>query len=54
MVKNRFLVVCNQKIKSGSQLTLSQPAFKFQSISSDDLVASGSFIQVVKEVEVSS
>jgi hypothetical protein len=44
-----FRVVCDDKTTSESKLTLNQLAPKFRSISQDDLITSGAFIQAVKK-----
>ena len=49
MAEEGFKIVYDKKIISESQFTLNQLAPKFGSISSDDLVTSGTFIQGVKK-----
>lgn len=46
-----FRVVCDKTIRSESRLTINELAPKFRSISSDDLITSGVFIQAVKKTE---
>ena len=48
LIEEGFKVVCNKKIKSESRFTINELAPKFKSISGDDLITSGAFIQAVK------
>ena len=49
MAEEGFDIVCDYKTISKSQLALNDFAIKFRSISCDDLVTSGTFIQGVKQ-----
>ena len=51
LVEEGFKVVCDKKIKSESRFTINELAPKFKSISGDDLITSGAFIQGVKKTE---
>jgi len=51
MLEEQFRIVFDKTIKRESHLTINQLAPKFRSISSDDLVTSGAFIQGVKKAE---
>ena len=46
--EENFSVVCDKRIESKSSLTKSSLAPRFRSISDDDLITSGAFIQAVK------
>jgi hypothetical protein len=46
-----FMLICDQKTKSESSFTIDELAPKFRSMSGDDLVTSGAFIQGVKKTE---
>jgi len=49
LIEEGFKVVCDNTIKSESSLTINELAPKFKSISSDDLITSGAFIQALKK-----
>ncbi len=51
LIEEGFKVVCDKKIKSESRFTINELAPKFRSISDDDLIISGAFIQGVKKTE---
>jgi len=54
MMEEGFRVICDKTIESESRLTLNQLASRFKSISNDDLITSGAFIQAVKRTEINT
>ena len=51
LTQEGFKVLCDKIIRSESSLTIDKLAPKFRSISSDDLITSGAFIQAVKKTQ---
>jgi len=51
LTEEGFKVVCDKKINSESRFTINELAPRFQSMSDDDLITSGAFIQAVKKTE---
>jgi len=54
LIEEGFKIVCDKKNTSESRFTLSQLAPQFRSISDDDLIISGAFIQGVKKTGINA
>ena len=54
LIEEGFKVVCDKTIKKESSLTINDLAPKFKSISDDDLITSGAFIQAVKKPQTNA